>query len=87
MVERRTIALVRADCDVARARIRKSTYVRTLYRACVILGGLAPLARHLGVAPERLRPWLAGREDPPDAVFLGAVEVLLLDAERSGTPS
>jgi len=68
MAERRTIALVRANCDVARAQLRKSTHVRTLYRACVILGGLAPLARHLKVPPERLRPWLEGREDPPDAV-------------------
>jgi hypothetical protein len=85
MTESRTIRLVRVpECDLARGRARKSVYVRTLHRACVILGGFDALARHLGVPGAELRPWLQGRTEPPYLLFLAAVEILLLDAERSG---
>jgi hypothetical protein len=75
MAESRTIRLVRVpECDLARGRARKSVYVRTLHRACVILG----------VPGAELRPWLQGRIEPPYLLFLAAVEILLLDAERAG---
>lgn len=86
MTGRRTIPLVRAQgapgCDIARGRARKSVYVRALHRACVILGSLDALARHLGISEADLRPWLQGRADPPYPIFLAAVEILLLDAEK-----
>lgn len=88
MTESRTIRLVRVpECDLARGRGRKSVYVRTLHRACVILGGFDALARHLGVPGAELRPWLQGRIEPPYVVFLAAVEILLLAAERTGRSS
>jgi DNA-binding transcriptional regulator YdaS (Cro superfamily) len=52
-----------------------------LHRACLILGGVAQLATHLGVADSAVRVWLEGRQEPPEDVFLAAVEILLLDAE------
>jgi hypothetical protein len=54
--------------------------VRALHRACVILGGVAPLAAHLKMAESTVRTWLAGLEEPPEAAFLSTVEIILLDA-------
>jgi hypothetical protein len=86
MNARRTIPLVRAagapGCDIARGAARKSVHVRALHRACVILGGFAALAQHLRVSDSELRPWLQGRAEPPEPVFVAAVEILLLDAEK-----
>ncbi|MGQ0545529.1 MAG: hypothetical protein ACT4P3_09385 [Betaproteobacteria bacterium] len=83
MPESRTIPLLRVpECDLARGRARKSVYVRTLHGACRVVGSLAALARHLGVAEAALRTWLQGREEPPYPVFLAAVEILLLAAEN-----
>jgi hypothetical protein len=50
---------------------------RTLCRAAEILGGEEPLALHLGVTPSHLALWLRGAGQPPDAVFLRAVDVVL----------
>ena len=63
---------------------RESTYARTLHRACLILGGTEQLARHLGVSEPALRNWLEGREDPPQMVFLAAIEIVLLHLEQAG---
>jgi len=83
MTESRTIRLVRVpECNLARGRARESVYVRALHRACIILGSFEALARHLGVAEGDLKPWLQGRAEPPYAVFVAAVEILLLDAEK-----
>ena len=68
MVERRKRSCARTATSRARECGNRRTCARSTAR--VVLGGLAPLARHLKVAPERLRPWLEGRED--DAVFLAA---------------
>ena len=85
MTESRTIRLLRVpECDLARGRARKSVHVRTLHRACRIVGSLEALARQLGVPPAGLRLWLQGRDEPPYKVFEAAVEILLLDAERAG---
>ena len=43
---------------------------------------LAP--RHLGIAEAALRNWLEGRDEPPQMVFLAAVEIVLLHLERPG---
>lgn len=88
MIAKRSIPLVRAaECDLARGRARKSVYVRTLHAACRIAGSLKALADHLGVPQADLMGWLRGREDPPYPVFLAAVGILLLDAEKPARPS
>lgn len=74
----------RADCPAAPAS-RQTTYSRALHRACLILGGVSQMARHLGAAESTLRGWLQGTEDPPQMVFLAAVEIVLLHLEQSGS--
>jgi hypothetical protein len=73
----------RADCPAAPPS-RQTTYARTLHRACLILGGVAQMAGQLGVPESTLRAWLEGRDDPPQMVFLAAVEIVLLHLEQSG---
>lgn len=75
-----------ADCPIA-PEARKSTYARTLHRACLIIGGVEQLAEHLGVAEHRLLLWLQGAEDPPYEVFLAAFEVILLNLDAPGPAS
>lgn len=54
-----------------------------MHRACLILGGVEGLARHLGVAEPSLRRWMEGREEPPQMVFLAAIELILLYLEKA----
>jgi hypothetical protein len=63
---------------------RESTYARALHRACLILGGAEQLSRHLGVSEPALRAWLEGRDEPPQMVFLAAVEIVLLHLDKTG---
>jgi hypothetical protein len=63
---------------------RETTYARTLHRACLILGGAEALAKHLGVADAPLRKWLEGSEEPPQLVFLAAIEIILLYLDKAG---
>lgn len=72
-----------ADCPTP-PRSRQSTYARALHRACLVLGGAEQLARHLGVSEAVLRIWLEGRDDPPQMVFLAAVEIVLLHLDTGG---
>ena len=87
--ERRTIPLMRQssaaaqDCPLAPPE-HASVHSRTLHRACLILGGINQLAKHLGVSETDLRHWMGGSLKPPEAVFLAAVEVLLLHATGKG---
>lgn len=62
-------------------KAKATVYARALHRACGVLGGVDPASRHLGVAPEALRRWIAGPEQPPLEVFLKAVDVVLLAVE------
>lgn len=71
------------DCPLP-SPSRQTTYARTLHRACLILGGVAALARHLGVSEAALRNWLEGRDDPPQMVFLAAIEIILLHLDQAG---
>lgn len=83
----RTGASTAGNCPAA-PPARATTYVRALHHACLALGGLAQLANHLQVSDYAVNTWLQGREEPPEAVFLAAVEIILLAAERSsGTAS
>lgn len=61
---------------------RGTVYSRTLQRACEVLGGTEKLAQHLRVPASTLTPWLDGSEQPPLNVFLAAVDIVLLGAER-----
>lgn len=72
-----------ADCPTAPAS-RQSTYARAMHSACLILGGVAQLAEHLHVPALMVRDWLEGQVEPPQAAFLGAVEVILLHLETPG---
>jgi hypothetical protein len=71
------------DCPLAPPE-HASVYARALHRACLVLGGVDQLAKHLDVTGERLRQWLRGEEQPPEQAFLGAVEVVLLHAGGAG---
>ncbi|HYR35914.1 MAG TPA: hypothetical protein VEQ87_16605 [Burkholderiales bacterium] len=73
----------KADCPAAPPS-RQTTHARALHRACLILGGVPQLANHLGVSESSLQSWLEGRDDPPQMVFLAAVEIVLLHLEKSG---
>jgi hypothetical protein len=75
------ISAAAAECPLAPPS-RETTYVRTLHRACLLLGGLAQLADHLKVSDSALSSWLEGREDPPESVFLAAVEIIILAADN-----
>jgi hypothetical protein len=77
------VSAVTADCPAAPPS-RQTTPARSLHRACLILGGLGPLANHLGVSEAALTAWLEGREDPPQMVFLAAVEIVLLHLDKAG---
>ena len=63
---------------------RQTTYARALHTACLILGGVPQLASHLRVSEPTLRAWLEGRDEPSHAVFLTAVEVILLHLDTGG---
>jgi hypothetical protein len=62
----------------------RTTYAKALHRACVVLGGAEALATRLRVPETSLREWMEGRDEPPEAVFLAAVELLLLHLEQPG---
>jgi len=68
------------DCPVAPPS-RESTYARALHRACLVAGGVEALAAQLGVGEFELRAWMAGAVEPPETVFVGAVEMILLNLE------
>ena len=87
--ERRTIPLMREtsaaakDCPLAPPE-HASVYARALHRACLVLGGVDQLAKHLDVTDAEIRQWLRGEEQPPERAFLAAVEVVLLHAGGEG---
>lgn len=72
-----------ADCPLAPPS-RESTYARALHRACVIVGGVQQLASHVGVGEFELRAWMSGAGEPSEAVFLAALEIILLNLEAPG---
>ncbi len=76
-------SVAKAECPTP-PPARKSTQSRALHRACVIVGGLSQLAQHLGVPESSLQVWLEGREEPPQMVFLAAIEIVLLHLEQAG---
>jgi hypothetical protein len=62
---------------------RATVYSRTLQRACEIVGGPHKLAEQLRVSPGELARWIDARAQPPMDIFLLAVDLVLLHADRS----
>ena len=54
-----------------------TVYTRVLHRACQIVGGVEALAARLRVPIATLYRWLEGEADPPAAVFLKAVDIVM----------
>jgi hypothetical protein len=67
--------------SIARASRGETTlpelYVKTLQRAAEICGGEQELAFKLRVTPSHLALWLRGIEQPPGAIFLRAVDLVM----------
>lgn len=53
-----------------------SVHIRVLARAAELLGGTAKLRMWLGVSAKDLDAWMGGTKEPPDSVFLQAVDVI-----------
>jgi len=54
-----------------------SVYSRTLQKAAEAAGGQKKLARILRVPVAELEKWIADKDEPPMAVFLKAVDLVL----------
>lgn len=63
------------------------TSARLLKRALAIKGGREQLAESLGVRPEDLAPWLAGRAFPPEAIFESVLEVIVDGGQAASRPA
>lgn len=54
-----------------------ATKLRLLRAACDTAGGTRPLADHLGISEAILRKYVSGGLEPPDGLFLRAVDFIL----------
>jgi hypothetical protein len=63
-----------------------TVYAKALHRACLIVGGIEQLATQLRVPKELLERWIRGEGEPPQGIFLAAVEIILLYAAQPGRP-
>jgi hypothetical protein len=54
-----------------------SVYSRTLQKAAELSGGQKRLARLLRVPMADLEKWIADKDEPPTAIFLKAVDLVL----------
>lgn len=66
-----------------------TVYSRALHRACLIVGGASKLAARLDVTDPDIQRWLLAMEEPPEAVFVACVEIILLyaSAQPGGGPN
>jgi hypothetical protein len=64
-----------------------SVYSRTLQKAAEGAGGPKKLARVLRVPLADLEKWIADKDEPPMAVFLKAVDLVLDETTSSGAGS
>lgn len=55
---------------------------RILQQCVALRGGRENLAAYLGVHPQHLSPWLAGRSGPPQEVFDKAIDVIMEEHDR-----
>jgi len=49
-----------------------------LHEACQTAGGIAPLAKLLGVSTMLLDRWLEGEEEAPPEIYQACIEIVLL---------
>jgi hypothetical protein len=63
-----------------------TVYAKALHRACLIVGGIEQLATRLRVPKDLLERWIRGEGEPPQGIFLDAVEIILLYAAQPGRP-
>ena len=61
-----------------------SVYSRTLQKAAELAGGQKKLARQLRVPLSDLQSWIADKDEPPMAIFLRAVDLVL---DETGAPA
>ena len=54
----------------------ETVYMRTTRKALEASGGADTLAAALGRPLDQINDWLAGREVPPDRVFLELLEIV-----------
>ncbi len=55
----------------------------TILQQCeIVTGGREKLASFLGVHPQQVALWIAGKGGPPRAVFEKAMEIILAEHER-----
>jgi hypothetical protein len=64
-----------------------SVYSRTLQKAAELSGGQKRLARLLRVPLAELEKWIADKDDPPTAIFLKAVDLVLDETAPPGSGS
>jgi hypothetical protein len=65
------------DCPQAPG-FRASLRTLILHEACQTAGGIAPLARLLGVSSVALSRWLEGEGEAPPEVYQACIEIVLL---------
>ena len=54
-----------------------------LHEACQTAGGIAPLAKLLGVTTEALNRWLDGDEETPAEIYQACIDIVLLHEPTS----
>jgi hypothetical protein len=57
---------------------RASLRTLILHEACQTAGGIAPLAKLLGVSAESLNRWLDGEEEAPGEIYEACIDIVLL---------
>ena len=77
--------LVRVEAPRSDICVAYSLRVRTLKLAADRMGGARKLRDRLGASSVEMAGWISGMHEPPDAVFLRTLELLLdhLDAEEA----
>jgi hypothetical protein len=65
------------DCPPAPG-FRASLSTLILHEACQTAGGIAPLAKLLGVSAVSLDRWLEGEEEAPPEIYWACIEIVLL---------
>ena len=59
------------------AAATETSMTRTLAQAALAIGGCEALADKLGVATALVQEWLAGSSEPPTAVYVRALDILI----------
>ena len=65
------------DCPHAPG-VRASLSTLILHEACQTAGGIAPLAKLLGVSVVSLNRWLDGKAEAPPEIYWACIEIVLL---------